>query len=200
MAHAKAQRTEVTIDSKAVTKLFEASREALRANRPLQQTAAPSSEAARSLTRGELSALKKVGLSTEPWVGSISKDPFVRTIVDYMALVDTSFTTHEVARFLEVDVSRIRQRIRSRSLLALDYEGEWRLPRFQFERQRVLPGLAEVLEALPEDINPLDAVTWFLTPNVDLNATEVDPIPMSPRAWLLSGATPSIVARLARYL
>ncbi len=35
---------------------------------------------------------------------------------------------------LDVDVSRVRQRIRQKSLVAFEYEGEWRLPRFQFER------------------------------------------------------------------
>lgn len=200
MAHTKAQPTELTMDSKSVTKLFLASRDALRANRPLHQTAASSTEAARSLTQGELSALNKVGLSTQPWVGSITKDPLARTIVDYMALVDTSLTTHEVARLLDVDVSRVRQRIRGRSLFALEYEGEWRLPRFQFERHRVLPGLAEVLQALAEDLSPLDVVTWFLTPNVDLNADEEEPLAMSPRAWLLAGEKPSVLAHLARNL
>jgi len=100
---------------------------------------------------------------------------------------------------LDVDVSRIRQRIRDRSLVGVEYEGEWRLPRFQFERKKALPGLAEVLAALPAGLNPLDVATWFLEPNIDVEADEAG-TPVSPRAWLLHGGSPSTVARLARHL
>ena len=100
---------------------------------------------------------------------------------------------------LGVDVSRIRQRIRDRSLFGVEYEGEWRLPRFQFERKKVLPGLAEVLAALPPGLNPLDVAMWFLQPNIDLEADEEKPV-LSPRAWLLRGGLPSTVVQLARHL
>ncbi len=65
----------------------------------------------------------------------------MKTIVDYMALLETSLSTAEAAAILNVDVSRIRQRIRERTLFGIEYEGEWRLPRFQFERKRCCPGL-----------------------------------------------------------
>lgn len=54
---------------------------------------------------------------------------------DYMALLESSHSTAEAARFLGVDASRIRQRIRERSLYGIEYENAWRLPRFQFERR-----------------------------------------------------------------
>ena len=96
-------------------------------------------------------------------------------------------------------MSRIRQRIREKSLFALDYEGEWRLPRFQFERKKVLPGLAAVLVMLPEQINPLDVATWFLEPNIDLEGDEGEAA-FSPRQWLLRGGAPQTVAQIARHL
>jgi hypothetical protein len=49
-------------------------------------------------------------------------------------------------------------------------DGERRLPRFQFERRQVLPGLREVIAALPEGLNLLDVAQWFLAPNPDLEA------------------------------
>src|ERR1700722_12670090 len=59
-----------------------------------------------------------------------------------MALLETSYSTSEAAKHLKVDASRIRQRLREHSLLGIYYDGEKRLPRFQFERQQVIPGSA----------------------------------------------------------
>src|SRR5258705_6447940 len=92
-----------------------------------------------------------------------------------MALLETSFTTSEAADLLQVDVSRIRQRLRERSLYGIEYDGERRLPRFQFERKQGLPGLREVLSALPEGLNPLDVAEWFLSPNPDLGLEKQEP-------------------------
>jgi hypothetical protein len=43
-----------------------------------------------------------------------------------------------------------------RSLFGIEYEGSWRLPRFQFERRLVIPGLAQVLKSLPPDLFPIE--------------------------------------------
>ncbi len=100
---------------------------------------------------------------------------------------------------LQVDVSRVRQRLRERSLLGVEYEGEWRLPKFQFERRKVLPGLATVLAALPAEMNALEVAEWFLSRNPDLEIEGKDE-PLSPRHWLLRGLPPDRVAELARGL
>jgi hypothetical protein len=155
------------------------------------------------LSRSELAALRDTGLSVRPWAGQADDDPLTKTIVDYMALIETSLTTAQAAALLGVDTSRVRQRIRERSLLGVEYEGEWRLPRFQFERKKVLPGLAEVLALLPPELNPLDVAAWFLAANIDLDAaddTAADALPVSPRAWLLRGNPPRAVAQLAQHL
>lgn len=201
MPSTKVQSGEVVLQpsATAVRKLFRASARALMVNRPLREVATPASEPAAVLSKAELKALEEAGLSTKPWVSDVARDPLTKTIVDYMALIETSLSTAEAATMLDVDVSRIRQRIRERSLYGVEYEGEWRLPRFQFERNKVLPGLTEVLSALPAGLNPLDVATWFLEPNIDLEADEDAP-PMSPRAWLLRGSSPRIVTQLARHL
>lgn len=157
-------------------------------------------EPAATLSRAELDALDKVGLATNAWRSDArATDPLARSIVNYMALIETSFTTAEVARMLNVDVSRVRQRLRGRSLFGFEHEGEWRLPRFQFERNKPLPGLTSVLEALPTDLNPLDVAEWFIAPSLDLEIEKSD-MPLSPRAWLLSGRERKPVIELARYL
>jgi hypothetical protein len=152
--------------------------------------------AADALTLGEVDALESVGLSTAPWAGNRKLDPLMRSIADYMALLETSLTTADAARYLKVDVSRVRQRLRERSLYGIEYDGERRLPRFQFERKQVLPGLREVISALPEGLNPLDVAEWFLSPNPDLELEKQD-APGSPRDWLLKGGNVAAVVKLA---
>jgi hypothetical protein len=176
-------------------RLYEEARRRLLLNEPMLGEAGRDSSTAAALTAGEVDALQSVGLSTAKWTGAAASDPLMRSIGDYMALLETSLTTAEAARYLKVDVSRIRQRLRERSLFGIDYDGERRLPRFQFERKQVLPGLREVISALPEGQNPLDVAEWFLTPNPDL---EFENRALSPRDWLLKGESVGVVVQLAQ--
>ena len=179
--------------------LFAASAEALLAHRPLRGNSTPALEPQHALTRDELAALGAVGLSTAAWSTNETDDPLAQTVVDYMALIETSLGTTEVAQMLGVDASRVRQRLREGSLCGVEYEGEWHLPKFQFERRKVLPGLATVLGAVPSGANALEVAAWILSPNIDLVADEAER-PLSPRAWLLRGGSPERVAALARDL
>jgi len=179
--------------------MFQSSAEALLENRPLRATSTPSIQASAALSKGELAALASVGLSTQPWPPGQPDDPLSQSIVDYMALIETSLTAADAARLLGVDVSRVRQRLRERSLFGVEYEGEWRLPRFQFERRHLLPGLVEVVSSLPAEANALEIAEWFLSPNPDLEV-EGRETPLSPREWLLRGMPPERVAELARQL
>jgi hypothetical protein len=177
-------------------RLFEEASRRLLANAPLRFQSHPGGV---TLTVAEAEVLESVGLSTTPWKGSDETDPLFRSVVDYMALIETSSSASEAAKNLKVDVSRIRQRIRERSLFSLEYEGEYRLPLFQFERRQVLPGLRDVLAALPEELNPLDVAQWFLSPNIDLESElgygKSHP---SPRDWLIRGEPVGRVVELAR--
>ena len=175
-------------------RLYVQARRRLLENEPLRDQAVCASVAG-SLSAGEAAALGRVGLSTAPWAGEAHQDPLIVSITDYMALLDTSLTTSDVAELLKVDVSRIRQRLRERSLFGIEYDGERRLPRFQFERHLVLPGLREVLAALPEALSPLDVAEWFLSPNPDL---ELSTGAVSPREWLLRGEAVDAAVSLAR--
>ncbi len=180
--------------SPVTMRLYEEARRRLLANEPMRGEAGPLTRAA-ALTSGEVQALESVGLSTSKSSDEISPDPLMRSIADYMALLETSLSTSEAARYLKVDVSRIRQRLRERSLYGIDYDGERRLPRFQFERKQVVPGLREVIGALPEALNPLDVAAWFLSPNPDL---EIEQGEVSPRDWLLKGESVQKIVQLAR--
>ena len=165
----------------------------LLANAPLEAMSGGES-ATGSLSEGEAAALAGVGLSMAPWHGTAAHDPLAQTVADYMALLETSLATGEVASLLKVDASRVRQRLREGSLLGIEDDGERRLPRFQFERGRVLPGLREVLPALPRGLPALDVAQWFLSSSLEL---EVRGKAVSPRQWLLSGGAVEAVVQLA---
>jgi hypothetical protein len=180
------------------TRLYAEARRRLLNNEPLR---GESNEGCgvENLSIGEVDALKAVGLPMNPWKRGASADPLTQSISDYMALLETSYSTGQAARYLKVDASRVRQRLRENSLFGIDYDGERRLPRFQFERAKVIPGMREVLAALPEGLNPLDIAEWFLSPNPDLEI-EAQEAPLSPREWLLKGRSIAAVAKLAQVL
>ena len=177
-------------------RLYEEARRRLLQNEPLLERAR--GLGAGMLSAGEVAALESVGLTTAPFKveqDSPGGDPLAQSVADYMALLETSYTTSEAAKQLKVDVSRVRQRLREGTLFGVEYDGERRLPRFQFERRQVLPGLREVMAALPAGLNPLDVAQWFLAPNPDL---EVEEETLSPREWLLRGKPVEAAAALAR--
>jgi hypothetical protein len=185
-------------EKRALARWYAAARAALARNRPLTTSSTPTSDrhTAGELSAGELSALHGVGAFKDKAPVDAENDPLLRSQAQYMALLEESLSTAEAAKLLKVDVTRVRQRLRERSLFGLEYEGTWRLPRFQFERRLVIPGLAPVLKTLPPDLLPLDMVDWFLLPEPELQL-EGDAAPLSPREWLLSGRPTDIVVKLA---
>lgn len=65
------------------------------------------------------------------------------------------------------------------------------------DRGHPLPGLREIIAALPQALNPLDVAQWFLAPDPDLEIAGQD-IPLSPRDWLLRGKSVDTVVALAQ--
>jgi hypothetical protein len=176
--------------------LYGRARQQLLENEPLRARSSKNTSVPHALSATEVNALRSVGLSTQRWNSAGRTDPLAQSIADYMALLETSLTTSQAAKYLKVDPSRIRQRLKERSLYGIEYDGERRLPRFQFERHKVIPGLANVLAALPERLSPLDVTEWFLAPNPDLEIENRDE-PISPREWLLSARSVETVVALA---
>lgn len=188
-------------ETDALVKWYAAARAALARNRPMTiaATASLGQAAHNDLTAAEAAALLAVGAFKDEPLIRADNDPLIQSQAQYMALLEESLTAAQAAKWLSVDVSRIRQRLRERSLFGIENEGNWRLPRFQFERRRAIPGLSQVLKALPEDLFPLDVVDWFVLPDNDLQL-DSDAAPLTPREWLLSGRPVEPVAAIARDL
>ncbi|MHB8476881.1 MAG: DNA-binding protein [Steroidobacteraceae bacterium] len=188
-----------TAEQRSLAKCYAAARVALARNRPLTTVSACNNQPASDLSAAETEALRSVGALKEAQSVRAENDPLIGSHAQYMALLEDSLSAAEAAKLLRVDASRVRQRLRARSLFGIEYEGGWRLPRFQFERRLVIPGLAQVLKSLPADLFPLDTVDWFVIPDPDLQL-DGDASPLSPREWLLSGRPVEAVVTLARGL
>jgi hypothetical protein len=185
-------------EKRSLAKWYAAARAALARNRPLTTAATPSSgrRLATDLSAAEAAALRSVGAFKDEAPVRADNDPLIRSQAEFMALLEESLSAAEAAKLLHVDASRVRQRLRGRSLFGIEHEGSWRLPRFQFERRLVIPGLAQILKTLPSDLFPLDVVDWFALPDPDLQL-DSDAAPLSPREWLLSGRPVETVVTLA---
>jgi hypothetical protein len=185
-----------TAEQRSLSKWYTAARAALARNRPLTTDAPEDRRSTTDLSVAETEALRSVGAFKDEASVRAENDPLIKSQAQYMALLEDSLSAAEAAKLLRVDVSRVRQRLRERSLFGIEYEGSWRLPRFQFERRLVIPGLAQVLKLLPPDLFPLDLVDWFVLPDPDLQL-DSDPASLSPREWLLSGRPIEPVITLA---
>jgi hypothetical protein len=153
---------------------------------------------AAALTEDEEKVLAKGGLKDEDLRSSAKDDPLVRTAAEYANLVRDSYSTEEAATLLDVNASRIRQRVARdpRTLYGIKLSNGWRIPRFQFEGRRLLPGIEQVLTVLPRDMHPVAVHRWFVMPSLDL-LDENEEERLSPLDWLRTGRSPQTVAELA---
>jgi excisionase family DNA binding protein len=147
----------------------------------------------------EIVVLEEGGLDLSPQEEA-GPDPLARTAAKYVALLASALTTKEAAEVLEVGESRIRQRLREGTLYGVKAGRENRLPVFQFEGGKEVPGIAKVLKHVDRSLHPVAVLNWFILPNPDLFLDEEEANPVSPRYWLLSGGDPEVLVRLAEEL
>jgi hypothetical protein len=119
--------------------------------------------------------------------------------VSYAEMCAQALTTKEAARLLQVQPSRIRQRLGERTLFGIEKQDHWILPRFQFDDGQIVPGMGKVLQVLDETLHPVTVERFFATPQPELYADEVGR-DLTPREWLQAGYDPAPVIRLARDL
>ncbi len=153
------------------------------------------------LTELEAEALERAGFVLEgEELGD--RDPLARTIAEYAAILRTGLTTSAMAQRLGVEGSRVRQRLTSQppSLYGIRLESEWRLPEFQLDGDRLLPGLGEVVANLDRELHPVTVFRWFTGPHPDLVNDIEGAGNLSPRDWLRLGFPPKRVAELAAEL
>lgn len=147
-------------------------------------------------TAHQRDVLREVGLDLSP-LREDEPDARARAVAEEAVLRDSALTVAEAARTIGVDSSRIRHRLLAGRLMGWKDRGGWRLPAWQFAENDVLPGLEQVLAALPDDQPPLVVAAFMTTPQEDLLARARS---IAPRDWLIAGGDPQRVAWLAAML
>ena len=103
-------------ERRSLAKWYAVARAALASNRPLTTAATPieNRRLATDLSVAETAVLRTVGAFKDG--GSIlpDNDPLIRSQGEFMALLEESLSAAEAAKLLDVDVSRVRQRLRER--------------------------------------------------------------------------------------
>ncbi len=165
----------------------------LAATKPVVQA-----EPERELTEAEHRLLDEGGFPMpQPDDQGISGIEVSTLAVSYAQMCAQALTTKEAAALLQVQSSRIRQRLGKKTLFGVEKEDHWVLPRFQFENGQIVPGIGKVLQVLDEALHPVTVERFFVTPQPELYAEEVGR-DLTPREWLQAGYDPAPVVRLAR--
>lgn len=141
--------------------------------------------------------LKDAGLTFE--ASESDDDPVATSIARYSDLLASSLSTQAAAELLGVGTSRVRQLLNATppGLYGFkDARDDWKIPRFQFDRDGLIPGIKEVLKVLDPDLHPLEVETWFLTPNPDLLHDEERRL--SPCEWLRMGRDLDAIVDIAK--
>lgn len=118
-------------------------------------------------------------------------EPAVRGMSRHALMVAGAVPIANAAQRLGVDPSRLRQRIKEGTLLAVrrPHGRGWLIPAFQLTENGEIPHLARVLAVAQRHLSPLSVACAFEMPDEELDD-------MSPRDWLISGGDPAPVERL----
>ena len=158
------------------------------------------SDPGRDLTRDQRAALIRGGIDplTAPVAATGPNGPATRGATLYAAILTTSLSVAEVARRLGVDESRVRQRIHARTLYAIKPGATWRVARFQFADDHLVPGIDRVLPRLSPGLSAVTVVAWFQRPSPNL--VDGNGVAHSPLDWLTAGDPIAPVAAAAEDL
>ena len=147
-------------------------------------------------TETEIDELSKSGLLRSKGADQTSRTSG-RTATEFAVIITDSLSVPQVADLLEVDQSRIRQRLTERTLYGIKIGRAWRIPRFQFKDHRQIRGLDQVLPQLPSTLHPVALRRWLSSASSDL---ELDDESVSPLEWLEATGDAATVVAIAHDL
>jgi hypothetical protein len=116
------------------------------------------------------------------------------TLRDWLALRDemlaTSLSTTEVAARLGISSAAVTKRRQARRLVAFQVKGDWRYPGWQLRGADILPGVAQVWQALPLTVHDaLSLARWFTLESRQLGATPLSLLEAGEVDRVLDGAS-----------
>ena len=153
-------------------------------------------ESARELTAAEREVLEESGVDLDEHAEL--PDPMIEYAAEFAAILKTSLSTSQVAKRLGVHAVRIRQMIGDGTLYAVQVDGRWRVPEFQFQEEALVPNIAEVNAAIDRGLDAVSVLRWYTLPDAELKTPDEEIL--SPLDWLKRGLKPKPVVRIARQL
>lgn len=143
----------------------------------------------------EAALLRKGGLNLAPEDGP---DPLTETTTAFTSLLTDSLDTAQAATRLGVHITRIRKMLTTaRTLYGFKVDGRWRIPRYQFTDEGLIPGIGQANAVLDRALHPVAVYRWFNNPAPDLDVAGVS---VSPLTWLKAGYSAAAVCRIATSL
>lgn len=153
-------------------------------------------ESARELTAAELEVLKESEVDVDEHAEL--PDPMVEYATEFAAILKTSLSTTQAAKRLGVHAVRIRQMIGDGTLYAVQVNGRWRIPEFQFQDKALVPNIGEVNAVIDRGLDAVSVLRWYTLADAELETT--DEKFLSPLDWLKRGLKPKPVALIASQL
>ena len=151
------------------------------------------------LPQAEMDALREVGFDVDERDDALAvraSATAAETIEAYATLIRSALPVAKAAARLNVHESTVHRHLGERSLHGLRADdGRWLLPAWQFDGDRLLPGLATVVRASASDLHPLSFECFMLTSHCDLVDDETG-VELCPRDWLRSARSAQAVAAL----
>jgi hypothetical protein len=149
-----------------------------------------------ALTASELHALKRVGFALNGKKARVDADRARQELLQFVLHTwHTALPTRRVADLLGVSTSTVRQRARTRTLLALRGAGGMRFPAVQFCNRGEVPGLRKVLPTLSADVKMMEVLHWLVATTMEL--ADDQGCARSPRDYLMATGDAQSVIELA---
>lgn len=130
------------------------------------------------LTAEDIAALKEGGFDPDAHAGD---DPFYTAAHELADLIRTSLTPEAAAQRLGVPLHTIERMLEERALYAFRNNADWFIPAFQFEGNRLVPGIEAVNARLADGLSPVVVSRWYTLPDDEL---ELDGRVWTPLEWL----------------
>jgi hypothetical protein len=151
------------------------------------------------LPQAETDALREVGFDVDERGDELAvraNATAEETIEAYATLIRAALPIAKAAARLNVHESTVHRHLGERSLHGLRADdGRWVIPAWQFDGDRLLPGLATVVRASASDLHPLSFECFMVTSHCDLVDEETG-LELCPRDWLRSKRSAQAVAAL----
>lgn len=146
------------------------------------------------LTAHEIALLKEVGCDPEARSGD---DPLYATARELAELIRTSLTPDAAAQRLGVPLDDVQRMIQERVLYAFAGSTGWLIPDFQFEGDRLIPGIETVNAHLADELPPIVVYRWYTLPDDEL---ELGGHLWTPLEWLVKQNPEGVIVRSASNL